>query len=225
VLVADDVVLVAQIHGEQAVRASLAIKEKGAGGTIGAILREEERVALVHVGHLVAVVRLGAVAGIGAADGLDDLIPVEAILIELGGEDQVAVLVGTGMIDELRILVVDNIECETRHDVPEFFDLRNKRPAEIHRPPEVLWIPLIRPPAFCAVDGEDAPLRVHGDDRLSAEIACPSVQAALVPPEETTLLPAIGAERGRRDRIFLATEHRRELVELRKVGGSDLESR
>lgn len=66
--------------------------------------------AFIGIDHFVAVMRLGAITGIGAAGGLDHLIAVQAVFIELRSEDQVAVLIRTGMIDEIGVFVIDDIE-------------------------------------------------------------------------------------------------------------------
>ena len=82
--------------------------------------------ALINIRHLITVVRFCAIAGIRAADGFDDLIPVEAVLVEFRGKDQVAVPVGARVVDEIRVLVVDDIERQPRDHVLQFLDLGNK---------------------------------------------------------------------------------------------------
>ena len=178
--------------------------------------------ALVDVDHFVAVVRFGAVASVGAADGLDDLVSVEAILIELGGENKIAILVRSREIDVLRILVIDHVERQARDFILQFLHLREEWPAEIHLPPEVLRIPIIRPPALRAINGKCAPLRIHGHDRSFATVTRTTVETAFVAPEETALLPAVGAECRRRNRAFLPAENGRNFVEELHVIGRDI---
>src|SRR3989344_4450926 len=124
------------------------------------------------------------------------------ILGRFGMEDQIAVLevpgivaVGTGFLRH----------PQKGHFMPQLVQLFEERPLEIVFPAVIPSVPVVRPPAFRAIDLVRRFRRIYGYVKIPAKIACPFIEIDRVPEEEPPLEPAIGTE-GRRRHIDMLIE-------------------
>ena len=138
---------------------------------------------------------------------------------------QKAILVLRGMVRVVRILALLIHERDARHHQLQFPELFEERPGEVEIAAVLQRVPFVRPPHVLLVDLERRIRRVHGHDILAAEIALPAVHVALVPPCQAALLPAVGAMRGRRKRIFLVGNDRRHPVQTGGIVLAEIECR
>lgn len=223
-LVLEAIFSVAEIPAPEAIAARLTVVAKPAIGAILAFMKVRAR------NTLLAVHTLGAKLAVLCSETVDTILAmdaeigdIEAILVVPRIDAHVTILVVRRVMRECGILTSHVHNTWTRRHVAQLGELFEERPAEIECATRRELIPIVRPPDGLVVDRAGFVLRVDGNHFLSRPVTSAMVKLSLVAIHQSTLLPAIGAERWGREQKFFPSEYRRKLLQESKIIVGDLE--
>ena len=179
-----------------------------------------------------AVVAIGAVCGVFAPVELITVHAVAAVLAfahvqavfdEVAARTQVGIPAEGEEMVKLAVLIV-HLQCACFRDIAEkFLKLLKERTGKIEIPAIVLRIPMVRPPACRTIDGERIPCREGGNARFPTQIAVMPGEVPLIAHGKPPLQPAVRAEGGWWDQVFLPSECWRYLLVEREIAIRDFE--
>jgi limonene-1,2-epoxide hydrolase len=207
--VQDAVLLLPEVHAEEAVTAANAVKEEGAIAAVRAIFGPEKPFAVVAIVDVVASAALMREREIAAVLAFLQPIAVQTILVVAALEDEVAIPAIGDEVAVFGILDIGHGHVHAWHSERELMELLEERARKIKVTAILERIPPIPPPFLVAVDLYWLIGRKFGDDLLAGEIAFAVIQASFVTLRMAALPATIRAEGRRRECFFLAIKCRR----------------
>jgi hypothetical protein len=194
--------LLPQPRAAETVTARPSVEEEG---TVPALLAElglAKLEATLAIHALVAALRVVDFHAIHACLHIENSIAVEAILILIGLNREVAVLGPTALVHVLAVLQSHCVEIEEWNCIHELLELREEGAGEIEFATIIQVVPCIAIPRFMVVHLVRMVRREYRHDVLPREVTFPHVQRPLYPPCQSSLKPALRTEGRRRNLHF-----------------------
>jgi len=142
---------------------------------------------------------------------LVDIERVMAVLVVPASNEAVAILATGNIVGVFAVLAFDPVvvlDGELGNRGMEVIPLFQKSAGVIVGDTVASGVPAVAPPACRAVHGKWGAIRIHRNDAFPAEITRSTVEIALIPPCQSPLLTAIGAQGRWWDQFFLPGKHR-----------------
>lgn len=154
----------------------------------------------------VASLTLEKIITIYAIRGIEDPVPIQAILRIQSSDDEIAIFVLRGIVRVLTVLALRILDGIFWYCHIECMELLEKRFRKIIVTAIVQRVICIAPPYILFIDSVRFLRRVDGNHLLPREITFPVIQMAFIAEDEPVLLSAFRTQRRRRDQIFLPSK-------------------